>query len=325
MNQQTILEVNNLQIDFTIARNRTVRIVEGVSFTIEKGQTLGVVGESGCGKSVTAASILGLLPMGIGKVTGGEILLGDKNLTAMSNRELREIRGKRISMIFQEPMTSLNPVQRIGTQMVEALSAHSKISKREAHAASTAMLSKTGIPSPETRINEYPHQLSGGMRQRVMIAMALLTSPELLIADEPTTALDVTIQAQILELLGEIKREMNTAILLITHDMGVVAEIADRVMVMYAGRIVESAPVGELFWHPRHPYTAGLLKSIPRPDQDITELHTIEGMVPPFTDMPAGCRFSARCNQCSPQCFKAEPPEALLEDDHRVCCWQYVQ
>jgi peptide/nickel transport system ATP-binding protein/oligopeptide transport system ATP-binding protein len=319
---ETILEVRNLCIDFAAAKNKKLRIVDGISFTIEKGETLGVVGESGCGKSVTAASILGLLPMGLGWVSGGEILLGNRNLAAMTNREMRDIRGKHISMIFQEPMTSLNPVQRIGTQMIEAIGAHKKISKAEALKEAVAMLEKTGIPSPAARIREFPHQLSGGMRQRVMIAMALLTTPELLIADEPTTALDVTIQAQILELLGEIKQRMNTAILLITHDMGVVAGIADRVIVMYAGRIVESAAVYDLFKNPLHPYTEGLLKSLPRSDRDTEELYTIEGTVPPFTDMPRGCRFSTRCDNCVSKCREAEPPQ-VLRGDHSVWCWEY--
>jgi peptide/nickel transport system ATP-binding protein/oligopeptide transport system ATP-binding protein len=320
---ETLLEVKDLQIDFTLAKHRRLTAVQGISFVIEKGRTLGVVGESGCGKSVTALAILGLLPVGIGRISAGQILLDGRDLAKLNNREMRDIRGKHISMIFQEPMTSLNPVHTIGKQMIEALRAHRKVSSREAYQTVLNMLSKVEIPAPETRIQEYPHQLSGGMRQRVMIAMALLASPELLIADEPTTALDVTIQAQILELMMDIKRNMNTTILLITHDMGVVAKMADAVMVMYAGKIVESAPVRELFQHPLHPYTEGLLKSIPRLDRDIGELHTIEGTVPPLSDMPPGCRFSTRCGVCAEKCRQVEPP-TISRGIHQVSCWRYT-
>jgi peptide/nickel transport system ATP-binding protein/oligopeptide transport system ATP-binding protein len=321
---ETLLEVKDLQIDFTVAKNQRLTAVQGISFTIEKGQTLGVVGESGCGKSVTASAILGLLPAGVGRIAAGQILFGDRDLAKLGNREMREIRGKHISMIFQEPMTSLNPVHTIEKQMTEALLAHQKVSSREAYNTVLGMLAKVEIPAPESRMREYPHQLSGGMRQRVMIAMALLASPELLIADEHTPALDVTIQAQILELMIDIKKNMNTAILLITHDMGVVAQMADAVMVMYAGKIVESAPVRELFQHPLHSYTEGLLKSIPRLDRDIGELHTIEGTVPPLSDMPSGCRFSTRCDFCFEKCRKTEPP-AITRGAHQVSCWRYTE
>ncbi|MDR3139739.1 MAG: ABC transporter ATP-binding protein [Treponema sp.] len=318
---ETILQVEDLEIEFTVSKHRSVSVVQGLSFIMEKGSTLAVVGESGCGKSITAKAILQLLPAGISRFAKGRILLDGLDLTGLSAREMRGIRGRRISMIFQEPMTSLNPVQRIGRQMIEALLAHRKISGSRAKEIAIDMLKKTGLPDPENRIREYPHELSGGMRQRVMIAMALLASPELLIADEPTTALDVTIQAQILKLLGDIKQSMNTSIMLITHDMGVVAEMADSVMVMYAGKIVEHAPVKELFHGPLHPYTEGLLKSTPRLDTE--ELHAIEGTVPSPSNMPKGCHFSTRCNRCMERCRKEEPP-LYTNNGHRVSCWLYV-
>jgi peptide/nickel transport system ATP-binding protein/oligopeptide transport system ATP-binding protein len=317
---ETILQVEDLEIEFTVSKHRSVSVVQGLSFRMEKGSTLAVVGESGCGKSVTAKAILKLLPAGISRFAKGRILFDGLDLAGLSAKEMRGIRGRRVSMIFQEPMTSLNPVQRIGRQMTEALLAHRKLSKARAEEIVVDMLKKTGIPDPESRIREYPHQLSGGMRQRVMIAMALLASPELLIADEPTTALDVTIQAQILKLLGDIKQNMNTSIMLITHDMGVVAEMADSVMVMYAGKIVEHAPVKELFHKPLHPYTEGLLKSTPR--LDVEELHTIEGTVPSPANMPKGCRFSTRCNRCMERC-RAEEPPLYINNEHRVSCWLY--
>jgi oligopeptide/dipeptide ABC transporter ATP-binding protein len=319
---ETILQIEDLEIEFTVAKHRSVSIVQGISFSMEKGSTLAVVGESGCGKSITAKAILQLLPAGISRFVKGRILLDGLDLTGLSAREMRDIRGKRVSMIFQEPMTSLNPVQRIGRQMIEALLAHQKISGAQAKEIAIDMLKKTGLPDPEKRIWEYPYQLSGGMRQRVMIAMALLASPELLIADEPTTALDVTIQAQILKLLSDIKKNMNTSIMLITHDMGVVAEMADSVMVMYAGKIVEQAPVKELFHNPLHPYTEGLLKSTPR--LDIEELHSIEGTVPSPSNMPKGCRFSTRCNRCRTERCRTEEPPLYINNEHRVSCWLYA-
>jgi peptide/nickel transport system ATP-binding protein/oligopeptide transport system ATP-binding protein len=318
---EPILQIEDLEIEFTVSKHQCVSVVQGLSFSMEKGSTLAVVGESGCGKSVTAKAILRLLPSGISRFARGRILLEGLDLTRLSAREMCEIRGKRISMIFQEPMTSLNPVQRIGRQMMEALLAHQKISKSQANEIVVDMLKKTGIPDPESRIQEYPHQLSGGMRQRVMIAMALLSSPDILIADEPTTALDVTIQAQILKLLGDIKKNMNTSIMLITHDMGVVAEMADSVMVMYAGKIVECAPVKELFHKPLHPYTEGLLKSTPK--LDVEELYTIEGTVPSFDNMPKGCRFANRCSRCIGRCRTEEPP-LCIKDQRQVSCWLYA-
>ncbi|MBR90271.1 MAG: peptide ABC transporter ATP-binding protein [Verrucomicrobiales bacterium] len=269
--------------------------VDGVSFPVPRGRTLGIVGESGCGKSVTAMSIMRLLPQPMGKILSGEVLLGDTNLATLPRNEMRSIRGNRISMIFQEPMTALNPVQRIGQQISEVLLQHQDISKAEALDRSVEMLGKVGIPSPEIRATEYPHQLSGGMRQRVVIAIALACGPELVIADEPTTALDVTIQAQILQLINDLQRDLGMSVMLITHDLGVIAETCDEVCVMYAGRVVERAAAKEVFANPRHAYTQGLLNSIPRLDgKPKTELNIIEGMVPSLSELKAGCRFAPR-------------------------------
>lgn len=319
---QPILEVNNLAVNFLVGKQE-VTAISDVTFHIDKGQTLGVVGESGCGKSVTATSILRLLPKSTSHFASGEIILDGKDLVKLSDKEMCAIRGTKASMIFQEPMTSLNPVYTIGTQMVETIRAHDKSkSKKDAFAYGIEMLEKVGIPAAEQRMHEYPHQLSGGMRQRVMIAMALSSNPLLLIADEPTTALDVTIQAQILELLKDLRKKMDTAILMITHDMGVIADIADYVMVMYAGKVVEYNSVAEIFKHPKHPYTIGLLKSIPRLDQDTEELFTIKGVVPSLTEMPAGCRFCTRCTEAEDICFKEDPGLTEL-DGGQVRCWKY--
>jgi peptide/nickel transport system ATP-binding protein len=292
-----------------------LRAVDDVSFDVPAGATVGVVGESGCGKSVTALSILRLVPSPPGEITEGSIELRGRNLLALSEREMRGVRGNAISMIFQEPMTSLNPVYTVGSQIVEAIRLHQKVSRREAWRKAVEMLEKVGIPSPETNAEAYPHQLSGGMRQRVMIAMALACEPELLIADEPTTALDVTIQAQILELLRKLKGELGMSILLITHDLGVVAEYAEHVVVMYAGRVVERAPAAALFAAPKHPYTRGLLESIPKPpaagEARPRRLPTIEGVVPDLRALPKGCRFADRCPFVVDLCTRAEP--ALLE------------
>ena len=321
---EPLLQVKNLRINFRLENKQVVSATEGVNFSLDKKTTLGIVGESGCGKSVTASSILGLLPKGVGYVAEGEILLEGRDISKYNAKQMMDVRGKEISMIFQEPMTSLNPVYRIETQMQEMLKAHNpKITKAEAHARCVEMLTKVGIPAPEQRLREYPHQLSGGMRQRVMIAMALSTNPKLLIADEPTTALDVTIQAQIMELMAELKEQMDTSIMLITHDMGVIAEVADYVLVMYAGRVVEYADVKELFLHPLHPYTQGLLKAIPRLDQDTEDLYTIEGSVPSLTEMPSGCRFCNRCPYATEKCHAAQPP-MQEENGHQVACWKYV-
>jgi oligopeptide/dipeptide ABC transporter ATP-binding protein len=300
--------------------------VDGVDYAIRKGETLGVVGESGCGKSVTALSIMRLIPEPPGKIIGGDILFEGQSLLALSNEEMRRIRGNKISMIFQEPMTSLNPVYTIGNQISEALRLHQGLSKKDAHERSIEMLQLVGIPLPERRVNEHPHQLSGGMRQRAMIAMALSCNPSLLIADEPTTALDVTIQAQILDLMVSLKADLDTAIILITHDLGVVAESAARVVVMYAGKVVEEADVYNIFEHPLHPYTEGLLESIPRIDhsaQKKARLTEIQGVVPIPSQLPDGCHFNPRCPKVMDVC-KHEKPELKAEkEDHRVRCWLY--
>jgi len=318
-----LLSVEDLKVSFKV-NGGTVTVVNGVSFKINEGQTLGVVGESGCGKSVTATSILRLLPKRYSQISGGQILFYEKDLVKMTEEELRTIRGNEISMIFQEPMTSLNPVQRIGTQLLEMVLAHRKVSRAEAWDLCVNMLKEVEIPEPERRMKAYPHELSGGMRQRIMIAMAMVTEPKLLIADEPTTALDVTIQAQILALMDKLKRDFNTAILLITHDMGVVAEVADYVMVMYAGEVVEYGDVESVFENPLHPYTQGLLKSIPRLDSDDqSELATIEGTVPDPANMPKACRFSTRCPFANKQCQEEKPP-MLQQGLQQVRCWLYA-
>lgn len=319
-----LLEVKDLKVEFKVGKNKTVTAVQNVNFSIDKGQTLGVVGESGCGKSVTANTILRLLPRETSIVSGGEILLEGKDISKISDKEMQAVRGSKISMIFQEPMTSLNPVYTIGYQLVEMYRTNMKITKKEAWSRSVEMLKKVGIPAPEQRMKEFPHQLSGGMRQRVMIAMALSIKPELLIADEPTTALDVTVQAQVFDLMKKLQRELDTAILLITHDMGVVAEMSDYVMVMYAGEVVEYDSVQNIFNNPMHPYTVGLLKSIPRKDQDVEKLYTIEGTVPALGDMPEGCHFSTRCTQCMEKC-RTQKPELLQNGSRKVRCWKYAE
>ncbi|MCP5541168.1 MAG: ABC transporter ATP-binding protein [Akkermansiaceae bacterium] len=290
-----LLEVTDLVTAFDTEDHGRLVAVDGVSFEVEKGGTLGIVGESGCGKSVTALSVTQLLPQPAGKILGGRIRFKDRDLVGATPETLYDVRGDEIGMIFQEPMTALNPVHRIGRQVSEVFRLHKKMGKKEAWDASIDVLRKVGIPAPEIRVTEYPHQLSGGMRQRVMIAIALGCKPDLLIADEPTTALDVTVQAQILKLMKDLQAEMGMAIILITHDLGVIAETCDEVVVMYAGRVVERAPAGELFANPRHAYTRGLLRSIPRLDRERkTKLPIIEGNVPPLEKMPAGCRFSTR-------------------------------
>ena len=291
---ETLLEVRDLVTAFDTDDGQ-VTAVDGVGFKVHRGRTLGIVGESGCGKSVTAMSIMRLLPQPMGKILGGEVLFDGKNLTTVPAEDMRTVRGNRISMIFQEPMTALNPVHRIGKQISEVLLQHNDLSAEEAWEQSIEMLDKAGIPSPEIRVTEYPHQLSGGMRQRVVIAIALACGPELVIADEPTTALDVTIQAQILKLINDLQRDLGMSVMLITHDLGVIAETCDEVCVMYAGRIVERASANEVFANPRHAYTQGLLNSIPRlSGTPKTELNTIKGMVPALKDLMPGCRFASR-------------------------------
>jgi len=300
----------------------SLRAVDEASFEVEAGQTVGIVGESGCGKSVTALSIMRLLPEPAGHVDKGRIEISGKNLLALSEREMQDVRGNLVSMIFQEPMTSLNPVYTVGTQIVEAIRMHQKKSRKEAREHAIEMLKLVGIPSPESNVDAYPHQLSGGMRQRVMIAMALACRPKLLIADEPTTALDVTIQAQILELLRKLQEQLGMAVLLITHDLGVVAEYAKTIVVMYAGRVVERATVQALFARPRHPYTLGLLSSMPEPSAggERKRLRTIEGVVPDLRDLPPGCRFADRCPMVMSACRNADPPLVEIEPGHFSRC-----
>ncbi len=320
-----LLEVRNLQTHFP-TRSGLVRAVDGVSFHLDRGELLGLVGESGCGKSITALSIMRLIALP-GKIVNGEILFDGKDLLKLSDAAMREMRGDDIAMIFQDPMTSLNPVFTVGEQIAEALRLHRKMSRAEARQATIDAMREVAIPDPARRVNDYPHQLSGGMRQRVMIAMALACNPKLLIADEPTTALDVTIQAQILELLDDLRKQRELAVLLITHDLGVVAEVADRVAVMYTGRIVEESPVEELFARPKHPYTEGLLRSVPKltSTQVIAKerLETIEGVVPKPTDLPPGCHFAPRCRHRMPRCTQEDIPLYQLDGSVQVRCVLY--
>jgi len=322
-----LLHVESLQTHFH-TRDGIVRAVDGVSFDVMPGETLAVVGESGCGKSVTAMSILRLLPMPPARIAGGRIEFEGRNLLELSEPEMRKVRGNAISMIFQEPMTSLNPVLTIGRQIAEALVLHRGLSEREATTRATEMLRKVHIPEAERRITQYPHELSGGMRQRVMIAMALACGPRLLIADEPTTALDVTIQAQILELMRELRDDTGASIILITHDLGVVAEIAHRVVVMYAGRKVEEASIEELFAAPRHPYTRGLLGSMPHLGDSVNEtgkrLVEIPGMVPSLKEPPPGCLFAPRCPNAEDRCTREAPPLERHGAGHWAACWNPV-
>lgn len=323
MDNKKLLEVNGLHTHFPTEKGR-VTAVDDISFHIKPGEVLGLVGESGCGKSVTAESIMRLLNEKGGVFYEGEILYNGKNLLEMSKDEMRKVRGNEISMIFQDPMSSLNPVYTIGNQIVEGLMLHQKLSKKEAHEKAIEMLKLTGIPSPEKRVNEFPHELSGGMRQRAMIALALACNPKLLVADEPTTALDVTTQAQILELLNDLKEKFDMATLMITHDLGVVAEFCTRVVVMYLGQIIEEADVESLFEQPLHPYTKGLLNSIPKLEGDRNKkLYVIEGTVPTLYDVPKGCRFAARCQFADEKCIAENPDFFSASDSHKVKCWHY--
>ena len=316
-----LLSVKNLSTEFPVKKG-IVKAVEDVSFDVDAGEILAIVGESGSGKSVTSLSVMGLLAEP-GHVAGGSMEFEGKDLVHLSERDYRALRGNDMAMIFQEPMTSLNPVYRVGKQIVEAIRTHENVSKKEARERAIDMLRKVGIPSPEKRIDDYPHQMSGGMRQRVMIAMALSCNPKLLIADEPTTALDVTIQAQILDLLRRLRDDTGMAVLLITHDLGVVSETADRVVVMYCGQVVEEVEVRTLFDHPMHPYTLGLLKSIPRlEDDDSKRLYMIKGMVPNPLEMPPGCHFSDRCDSCMDIC-REKIPNLVDIDGHKVRCFLY--
>lgn len=323
-NEPPLLEVRNLETAFQID-GQYYNAVDQVSFKVKKRQVIGVVGESGCGKSVMSLSIMQLLPKGIGKIRHGEVFYNGRRVDTLSEKEMNKIRGNEISMIFQEPMTSLNPVFTIGYQLQEVLLNHKHITKKEARLKSIELLKSVGIPRAEKIIDEYPHQLSGGMRQRVMIAIAIACQPKLLIADEPTTALDVTVQAQILSLLKNIQAENDMAIMLITHDLGVVAEICEEVLVMYAGKIIERATVDALFYNPKHPYTELLLGTIPKLDQQVEMLSTIPGIVPSLKNMPQqGCRFANRCPKAMEECLSVTPLLAEDEVGHEVACLLYA-
>ncbi len=322
----TLLRVNNLITEFDTDEGR-VRAVDDISFSVDAGETLGIVGESGCGKSVTALSIMRLLPQPMGHIMGGEVLLRGEDLTRVNTSRMEQVRGGSIGMVFQEPMTALNPVHTIGRQLTEVLYLHKKVTKNAALRDAIEMLDRVGIPSPDLRMGEYPHQLSGGMRQRVVIAMALACRPSLLIADEPTTALDVTIQAQILELIKELQYQMGMAVILITHDLGVIAETSNSVVVMYAGRVAEQGTVYDIFDRPRHPYTRGLLASIPRLETEPkSKLPIIPGMVPGLMDLPPGCRFENRCPYRIDACAKRLPRLEKMKGLHGVSCirWREI-
>ena len=321
MQRDVLLKVDQLRTEFFSSKTKSVTAVDKVSFDIYKGEILGLVGESGCGKSVTSLSVMQLLKDTPGKVTHGQVLLDGKDLLKMSGEEVRGIRGGRMSMIFQEPMSALNPSMRIDRQMMETIMLHTDKNKELARAHAADMLKKVGIPDPARVLKNYPHQLSGGMSQRVMIAMALSCDPELLIADEPTTALDVTIQAQILDLMKKLQKEAQSSILLITHDLGVVAEMCSRVIVMYAGKIVEEAPVGPLFNSPTHPYTQGLIASVPKLGSGVKVLPSIPGSVPDLASMPKGCRFAPRCKDATAKCHEKEPELVTVGENQRCRCW----
>ena len=319
---ELLLSIKNLKTHF-YTDDGIVPAVDGVDFKLLKGETLAIVGESGCGKSVTALSIIGLVPHPPGRIVDGEILFKERNLLTLSEDEMRGVRGNDIAMIFQEPMTSLNPLFTIGRQIQEAIKLHQGLSGRAARGKAVEMLDVVGIPSPEKRIRDYPHQLSGGMRQRVMIAMALSCRPDLLIADEPTTALDVTIQAQILDLIARLKEELGTSVLLITHDMGVVAETADKVLIMYCGKAVEYTDLDTFIESPKHPYSRGLIDSIPQSEGNASQLKSIDGAVPDLLNLPRGCTFSTRCRHTMERCSREEQPFVQLEGGRMVRCRLY--
>ena len=318
-----LLEISGLSVEFT-GGGRTARVLNEVALTVAANETLGIVGESGCGKSMTALAILRLVPSPPGRITGGRIVFEGEDLLRAPEQRLRDVRGHRIGMIFQEPMTSLNPVLTIGDQLSETVIKHLKLDARAARARSIELLKAVGIPAPERRVDEYPYQLSGGMRQRVMIAMAIGCEPRLLIADEPTTALDVTVQAQIFELLRELRARSGMGLILITHDMGVIAEMTDRVAVMYGGRVVEEAPTADILSAPAHPYTRGLIACVPDLDAEEVldaDLLEIAGMVPSVWDLPKGCPFADRCAEAMPRCVAEMPPTTVVAAGHRVACW----
>ncbi len=320
-----LLEIKNLKTRF-FTQDGVVHAVNGISLYLNEGETLGLVGESGCGKSVSMLSVLRLIPQPPGKIVGGEVWFEGKDLLKISEDEIRKIRGNKIAMIFQDPMTSLNPVLTIGQQLGEPLMLHMGMSKKEAREESIRLLKMVGIPEAEKRIDDYPHQFSGGMRQRVMIAMALACNPKILIADEPTTALDVTIQAQIIDLVKRLRDEIGMAIIWITHDLGIIAGLAQRVNVMYAGFIIETAPVKKLYGDPRHPYTMGLLRSVPRLDAPVKEkLTPIEGLPPDLIGLPPGCPFAPRCEYVIDRCLEENPPLEPVDTDHSVACWVDVK
>jgi oligopeptide transport system ATP-binding protein len=321
MEREKILEVKDLHVSFDTYAGE-VKAVRGVTFHLNKAEAIAIVGESGCGKSVTAQSIMKLIPAPPGRYKSGNIIFNGKEITKFTNKQMEAVRGSEMGMIFQDPMTSLNPTMHIGKQIAEGLRKHQHLSKQQAHEKAIEMLKLVGIPNPERRVNQYPHEFSGGMRQRAMIAIALACKPKLLIADEPTTALDVTIQAQILDLMKELKNKLDTSIILITHDLGVVADMAERIIVMYAGMVVESGTVDEIFYNPKHPYTWGLLKSVPRLDaENKEELIPIIGTPPDLFAPPAGCAFAARCAYAMEVCLTHQPEETVGENGHRVSCW----
>ncbi|MDF0726530.1 ABC transporter ATP-binding protein [Cytobacillus sp. S13-E01] len=320
--KEPLLVVKELQTHF-YGDSGVVKAVDGVTISVNKGETVGVVGESGCGKSVTSLSVMRLLKDTPGKIVGGSIEFEGENLLTKTEREMRKIRGNEIAMIFQEPMTSLNPVYKIGKQLEEAIVLHMKYDNKQAREHSVKMLQLVGIPRADEIVNEYPYQLSGGMRQRVMIAMAMACKPKLLIADEPTTALDVTIQAQILDLMRNLREESDTSIMLITHDLGVVAEMCDRVVVMYAGKVVEETDVFTMFENPKHPYTKGLIGSVPKLGQKADRLESIPGNVPNPSNLPKGCKFAPRCSEVMNVCLESEPELTSVEQSHTCRCWLY--
>ena len=318
-----LLQVKNLSTTFSVDAGE-VRAVNGISFNLDHGKVLGIVGESGSGKSVTAYSIMRIL-VEPGRITGGEILYNGEDIVRYSEKQMRQFRGKRVSIIFQDPMTSLNPTFTIGNQLREAILLHTDRDRRHANARALEMLQLVGVNEPEKRLKQYPHELSGGMRQRVMIAMALACEPDILIADEPTTALDVTIQAQILELMKDLQKKLGMAIIMITHDLGVIADMCDEIIVMYAGRVCERGTVDEIFYNPRHEYTKGLLRSIPKLDTNHAKLHPIAGSPVDLTNMPKGCAFASRCDHCMKICLEQLPEEVRVNDSHIASCWMNVK
>ena len=321
-NLDKIIAIRNLSTSFLTEDRTEVQILRGINLDVYRGEFFGVVGESGSGKSVTAKTIMRLLPSPPAKVLGGEILYNGENILNFSEKKMRTIRGNKISMVFQEPMTALNPVYTCGEQVIESIVLHQKVSRSKALEIAVEMFERVGIPNPERRVKSYPHELSGGMRQRIIIAMALCCNPELLIADEPTTALDTTVQAQVLELIKKLQKEMNMTVYYITHDLAVVAETCDRVAVMYGGQIMEIAEVHEIFRNPLHPYTRGLMQAMPKMDTKQERLYNIQGNVPSFFNMPKGCPFSTRCEYATPRCFESTPEDIEVRDGHRVRCWQ---